>query len=432
LIVAATPADVHVHVHERGDRSLDGILRLIELAGGDRGLEDVLGAMCPEVAAITGADVASVYVREGGPGGDRLVLRGNVGFPRAAIGRVSLRVGEGIVGFVAECLRPVTVAIADRDAHFKPIPGLGEEHYPSFLGVPLLAGARAAGVLVLQRSQVDAFSDREVVLATALAAPLGFAVQRARAAHRRRASDRRGQAATLRGVPRAPGIALGRAAMIPTLQALSDSDVPAPIAGALDRVRRDLDRARRRLGGPGQPAIARALENLALVVEDDRFRGRVEGTCARLGLAAGLAEVARDYARVPYRVAPGDRGLQAVLAERAREVEDLCLLLHAAASDAALLPRGGVWLAERVGVFVALCAVARGAAAVAVEGAIEPEAPAVAVLRAGGVPLVTEVAGLFAWTRPHDLLIVDGDGGSVRVNPTSDWVARVRQGSAGK
>jgi phosphotransferase system, enzyme I, PtsP len=430
--MANLPADVQVHVHERGDRSLDGILRLIELAGGDRGLDEVLAAMCAEVAAITGADVASVYVRDRGPRGDRLILRGNVGFPRTAVGRVSLAVGEGIVGFVAECLRPVTVAVADRDTHFKPIPGLGEERYPSFLGVPLLAGPRAAGVLVLQRGRADAFTEREVVLATALAAPVGFAVQRARSERRRRASDQRGQAAVLRGVPRAPNVALGRAAMIPTLQALSDSEVPAHVGGALERVRRDLDRARRRLATPADPAIMRALENLALVVEDDRFRQRVEDTCARHGLASGLAEVARDYARVPYRVAPGDRGLQAVLAERAREVEDLCLLLHAAATDPSLLPRGGVWLAERVGVFVALCAVARGAAAVAVEGAIEPEAPAACVLRAGGVPLVTEVAGLFAWTRPHDLLIVDGDGGSVRVNPSSDWVARVRQESAGR
>lgn len=81
------PADVHVRVHERGDRSLDGILRLIELAGGDRGREQVLCAMCAEMATITGAQVASVYVRDRGPRGNRPIMRGNLGFPRTAIAR---------------------------------------------------------------------------------------------------------------------------------------------------------------------------------------------------------------------------------------------------------------------------------------------------------------------------------------------------------
>src|SRR5438552_12702126 len=46
-----------VLVHERGDRSLDGIFRLIEAAGQPRPLADVLAQMCADVAAIAAADV---------------------------------------------------------------------------------------------------------------------------------------------------------------------------------------------------------------------------------------------------------------------------------------------------------------------------------------------------------------------------------------
>jgi hypothetical protein len=46
------------------------------------------------------------------------------------------------------------------------------------------------------------------------------------------------------------------------------------------------------------------------------------------------------------------------------------------------------------------------------------------------VPLVAGVAGVFAWVRPGDLLVVDGDGasaaGSVRVNPEATHVASIR------
>ena len=86
-----------VRVHERGDRRLDGVLRLIEEAGRARPLGDVLASLCQSIAEIAQADVVSVYVLEVDAGGvETLVLRGNVGFPDGAIGSVSLRVGEGL------------------------------------------------------------------------------------------------------------------------------------------------------------------------------------------------------------------------------------------------------------------------------------------------------------------------------------------------
>jgi len=107
--------DLEVRVNDRGaNRSVDGILRLIEVAGmaETRPLESCLAEMAPHLAAIADADVVSVYVREVGPSGDVLVMRGNVGFPASAIGTVSLKMGEGITGLCAECMRPVSVAIA--------------------------------------------------------------------------------------------------------------------------------------------------------------------------------------------------------------------------------------------------------------------------------------------------------------------------------
>lgn len=99
-----------VTVHHRGDRGVDGILRLIELASHDGPIEPTLCAMCDQVAAIAEVDIVSVYVREG----ERLVMRGNHGFPRAAIGATALAVGEGITGLVAECMRPVSARSGSR------------------------------------------------------------------------------------------------------------------------------------------------------------------------------------------------------------------------------------------------------------------------------------------------------------------------------
>ena len=109
-----------IQVHHRGDRGVDGILRLIELASHDGPLETMLTAMCDQVAQIAEVEIASIYVRED----DALVMRGNHGFPLGAIG-TTLAFGEGITGLVAECMRPVSAAHAQAEASFKPVPHLG-------------------------------------------------------------------------------------------------------------------------------------------------------------------------------------------------------------------------------------------------------------------------------------------------------------------
>ncbi|HVR02084.1 MAG TPA: GAF domain-containing protein, partial [Polyangia bacterium] len=176
-MLAADDRNRSVFVHERADRSLDGIFRLIEAAGQPRPLAEVLARMCADVAAIAAADVVSVYVREAE--GEVFTMRGNVGFPAESVGRVQLRQGEGITGFVAERLLPVSVAVADRDEHFKYIPGLGEERFPAMLAVPVVRAGAAAAVLVLQRGPDREFTGDEVVLATALAAVISHALERA-------------------------------------------------------------------------------------------------------------------------------------------------------------------------------------------------------------------------------------------------------------
>ncbi|HEX7839965.1 MAG TPA: GAF domain-containing protein, partial [Kofleriaceae bacterium] len=176
---------------------MDGILRLIELASHDGPLEATLCAMCDELAVIAGVDVVSVYVREA----ERLVMRGNHGFSPAAIGATALAVGEGITGLVAECMRPVSAAQAAAEVAYKHVPGLGEERFPVFAGIPLIGGGAVIGVLVLQR-RAEAFSADEVTLATALGAPVTLAIERRRAAEIR--------SARLQGLAHVGGAVLGR------------------------------------------------------------------------------------------------------------------------------------------------------------------------------------------------------------------------------
>lgn len=398
-----------IHVHHRGDRGVDGILRLIELAGHDGPLEAMLSAMCDQIAAITGVDVVSVYVREHWSG-ERLVMRGNVGFPASAVGATTLAVGEGITGLVAECMRPISAAHAAAESAYKHVPGLGEERYPVFAGVPLIGGGAAIGVLVLQRRSRPFASD-EVTLATALGAPVTLAIER------RRASALR--SARLAGCAQVGvgGAVLGRVAAIPTATAFDridrDPDDPGFERG-FARLRDDLGRATKKLAAAPEPAIGAALDRLTLALCDARLRDQLIAVADRPG---ALRAVAREYARAPQRLA--SRGLSS--SERSEaELEELCGLL----GDARTLRPGGVWIADRIGAFVALIAVARGAAALVASDAITPTA--IAIARAARIPCVSDVSGLFGWVRPDDLVAVDGDAGQVLVHPAASEIEQLR------
>ena len=425
LTFPGAPALVHVHHRgARGARGVDGILRLIELAGHDGPLESVLSAMCAELAAIAAVDIASVYVRDA----DRLVMRGNHGFAATALG-TTLAVGEGITGLVAECMRPVSAAHAAVEPAYKPVPGLGEERFPVFAGIPLIGGARVIGVLVLQRRQ-GAFATDEVTLATALGAPVTLAIERRLATAAR--------SARLAGTPHAPGAVLGRAGVVPTSTALAadddtrdgrdsrELDAGAPeraLDRAYGRLRDDLGRANKRLADAPAPAVGAALDRLALALCDARLRERLVAAVsapAHTGAASapgGLRAVAREYARVPYRL-----GTLSDSAESTADIEELCVLL----GEPRGLRPGAIWISDRVHAFVALAAVARGAAALVASDVVSPAA--IAIARAAGLPVVSDVPGLFAWVRPDDLLAVDGTTGAVLVHPAPSDIERLRRG----
>src|SRR5689334_25310864 len=79
-------------------------------------------------------DVCSVYLIE--PDRANLLLAATVGLRPESIGRVRMRLDEGLAGLVAEELRPIMVEDATRHPRFKYFREAGEDAYHSFLGVP--------------------------------------------------------------------------------------------------------------------------------------------------------------------------------------------------------------------------------------------------------------------------------------------------------
>jgi putative methionine-R-sulfoxide reductase with GAF domain len=112
------------------------------------------------IARRFGADVCSAYLLE--PDRANLVLAATLGLRRECVGKLRMAVNEGLVGLVAEQVRPVAVEQVTNHPRFKYFSEAGEDAYQSFLGVPLIDRGVLQGVLVIQTVQARVFPEDEI------------------------------------------------------------------------------------------------------------------------------------------------------------------------------------------------------------------------------------------------------------------------------
>jgi len=111
-------------------------------------------------------DVCSVYLLE--PDRASLVLAATIGLRPESVGRVRMRIEEGLTGLVAEQMQPLVAADARSHPRFKYFSEAGEDAYQSFLGVPVIDRGALQGVLIVQTIERRLFTQEDVrMLATA-------------------------------------------------------------------------------------------------------------------------------------------------------------------------------------------------------------------------------------------------------------------------
>ena len=127
---------------------------------GSSNIEHLLDKIVVMVAKYMRADVCSIYIHDEVKG--KLVLRANTGLQPHAVGKISLKPGEGIVGAVFEQNEPVCISDGFTHPRFRYFKGTGEERYKSFLAVPIVSVEKPVGVLTLQRQENNRFEDSDI------------------------------------------------------------------------------------------------------------------------------------------------------------------------------------------------------------------------------------------------------------------------------
>src|SRR5512132_3093355 len=124
------------------------------------------------------AEVSSLYLLEERDGLVRLVAANGLN-PRA-VGRATLRVGEGITGWVANARVPLAARDVRADPRFKWVRGVDEERFTSMLSVPLLIRDEMVGVMNVQSVAPRTFDRTEVEFLQTIANQMAGIIEKCR------------------------------------------------------------------------------------------------------------------------------------------------------------------------------------------------------------------------------------------------------------
>ena len=158
------------------ERELSFLVRLAQAAASTQKPDELLELIIGEATSAMGTDVCSLYLVT--PRGRELLLTATNGLNQKMVGKATMRVGEGITGWVAETRRPAVVPDVSEEPHWKWVPGLDEDRFRSMLSVPIESGPRLVGVLNVQTVEKRAFDSGDIDFLRAIAGQVAGILER--------------------------------------------------------------------------------------------------------------------------------------------------------------------------------------------------------------------------------------------------------------
>ncbi|WP_226689805.1 phosphoenolpyruvate--protein phosphotransferase [Ruegeria arenilitoris] len=410
---------------ETESRKLLGRLReemASEAAGQER-----LDRITHLIADSIRAEVCSVYLFRDE---DTLELCATEGLAPEAVHKTRMRMGEGLVGRVAQSGKVVNTADAPSAKGFRYMPETGEERFSSFLGVPVQRLGEKLGVLVVQSREARRFSADEVyaleVVAMVLAemAELGAFVGEGAAL-----SPLHQQSVQLSGGPAQEGYAEGHVWLHEPRVVVTN-----PIADDPHRERERLNEAveELRVGVDKMLEISQGGDKEQLqVLEAYRMFANSKGWMRRMeeDIALGLsAEAAVEKEQSQARARMG-QVTDPYLRERLADLDDLSnrllrILTGQGNTNGSDLPPDPILIARNIGPGDLLEYGRSLKGIVLEEGSVGSHATIVA--RALAIPLVVHVGRITTEALNGDHILVDGDQGIVHLRPEDTVANAVR------
>ncbi len=422
-------------------------------------LQQTLNSIVATVAERMGTEVCSLYILDQQK--ERLTLRATMGLDAESVGKVSMAIREGLTGLVIERMKPVTVVDALAHPRYKYFPETHEEHFHSFLGVPLIDNKMQSGVLVVQTSRRREFSRDEIRLLTTISAQAASVIVQARLADSLRIKEeerqefqkrmnaamrklrsyegkRRERAAKghlkwrgrLTGLAASPGFGRGKAFVLEPrmdLSSIKKKKASSPqreierFRGAVESGIEQINVVKNRMGALISKEEGAIFDVYRLILEDPAIIQQIETQIRKQGYAA-------EYAiRVVF-----ERYLQTIsqidddyLRERTTDVKDAAqrLLENLSGTQGRQIeiPKDAVLVAEDLSpADLSTLEGDKFKGIVLATGGVTSHASILA--KSFEIPGVVAVDGLLDSVHQGDLVIVDGNSAVVYVNPNHEII----------
>ncbi len=366
------------------------------------------------------AEVCSVYLkRDGG----WLELCATQGLRPEAVHQTRLRIGQGLVGRIAERAESLNTADAAHTAGFRFMPETGEEIYSSFLGVPIQRLGEVLGVLVVQNREAREYSDDVVyaleVVAMVIAemAELGAFIG---PGPMQIARQHQGPF-FVRGFVGQEGVAEGRVVLhepnIVVSQPISEDpeNECARLSSAIDALRAEVDEMLDADYLTVSGEHREVLHAYRMFANDKGWVRRIQESILS-GLAAEVA-VEKEQSATRSRMM---RVSDPYLRERLHDLDDLSnrllrLLAGMDQSSGREIPEDAILVARNIGPAELLDYGRKLRGVVLEEGSVGSHAAIVA--RALAIPLVIHAERITREAQNGDHILVDGDQAAVHLRP---------------
>ena len=135
------------------------------LVSSDYDLPQTLQQLAEKVATQLKISVCSIYLLED----KELVLAATHGFDSSFIGKIRIKIGEGITGTVAKTGEHISLKSASQDPRYKSFPQLNEEKYNAMLSFPIADKQDVYGVINLNTTSIKTFSEDEIYYVSIIA-----------------------------------------------------------------------------------------------------------------------------------------------------------------------------------------------------------------------------------------------------------------------
>ncbi len=397
-------------------------------------LKEALALVVQRSRSSMDATACSVYVIDDTQS-DQYLLMAADGLAPAAIGKARISRNEGLVGWVAVHEEAVNLANAADHPGYCHIPEVEDGSLHAFMGAPIVHHGRVLGVLVAQKHEQRRFDDDETAFFTTLASQLGSATNHllVKWDFSRQLNGPSQGRIFIRGIPCAPGVAIGTIVLLqpadlqstPDRRALNiDAEINA-FQAAIFAVRQELRESNDRLSAELPGEVLSLFDAYTMMLESDRLNaGTVarirSGQWARGALRDTIFELAHVFEQMekPY------------LAERAEDIRNIGrhILIHLQGGAAA--PKKYPKQCILAGKELSLAEISK-VPRVRLAGIICMKGSALShtaiVCRALGIPSVMGLTDLSIGYLEDCAIAMDGSIGDVCINPLPADIDRYRR-----